>query len=210
MVKVGPPFPSAVTTETRSHRTASLEPGDLGLTPCAKWARRVTRAARRLDRPSAAIPSVNLCASVSNLCETSIGLGALLVQRSRVGVMRGHALAAIAVLATSAALAEDRCTSLTETGMAAVANLELRQIRVEKLRASLPPQPSAHQKGELASAIANLSRAARSLSSLVSEAVRANCPVADPLVEAESTSEEVVAEVQAPDEVETTGSVAPH
>ncbi len=123
--------------------------------------------------------------------------------------MKRHALAAIAVLATSTALAEDRCTSLTETGMAAVANLELRQVRVENLRASLPLQPSAHQRGELNSAIAELSRAARSVSSLVSEAVRANCPVADALVEAKSTSEEVVAEVQFPDEVEATGSVAP-
>ena len=119
------------------------------------------------------------------------------------------ALALMAMLATSTALAEDRCTSLTETGMAAVANLELRQFRVETLRANLPPQPSAQQKGELASAIADLSRAARSVNSLVSEAVKANCLVADALVEAESTSEEVVAEAQAPGEVEATGSVAP-
>ena len=52
--------------------------------------------------------------------------------------MKEHALVAIAVLATSAALAEDRCASLTESSMAAVANLELRQISVENLRASLP------------------------------------------------------------------------
>ena len=123
--------------------------------------------------------------------------------------MKGHALVAIAVLATSAALAGDRCASLTETGMAAVANLELRQIRVENLRESLAAQPSARHKGELARATADLSRAARSVGSLVSEAVGANCPVADALVEAESTTEEVVAEVQALEEVDTTGSVAP-
>ena len=123
--------------------------------------------------------------------------------------MKGHALFAIAVLATSAALAQDRCASLTETGMAAVTNLELRQIRVENLRASLPAQPSARERGELARAAADLRRAARSVGSLVSEAVRANCPVADALVEAESTTEEVVAEAQAPEDVETTGSVAP-
>ena len=45
---------------------------------------------------------------------------------------------------------------------------------------------------------------------LVSEALRANCPVVDALVEAESIMEEVVAEAQTPDKVETTGSVAPH
>jgi len=126
-----------------------------------------------------------------------------------VAIMKGHALVAIAVLATSDATAEDRCASLTETGMAAVTNLEVRQIRVENLRASLPAQPSVRQKGELTRAIADLSRAARSVHSLVSEAVSANCPVGDALVEAQSTTEEVVAEAQAPEEVETTGSVAP-
>ena len=121
--------------------------------------------------------------------------------------MKGHALVAIAVLATSAATAEDRCASLTETGMAAVTNLEVRQIRVENLRANLPAQPSVRQKGELTRAIADLSRAARSVHSLVSEAVSANCPVGDALVEAQSTTEEVVAEGQAPEEVETPGHV---
>ena len=58
------------------------------------------------------------------------------------------------MLATSAALAEDRCASLTETSLAAVANLEQRQIHVENLRASLPVQPSARQPGELTRAIA--------------------------------------------------------
>jgi hypothetical protein len=124
--------------------------------------------------------------------------------------MKGHVLVAIAMLATFSALAEDRCASLTETSMAAVANLELRQIRVEDLRASLPAQPSARQKGELIRATTDLTRATRAVDSLVSEALKANCPVADALVEAESTTEEVVAEAQTPDEVETTGSVAPH
>jgi hypothetical protein len=85
----------------------------------------------------------------------------------------------------------------------------LRQIRVENLRASLPAQPSARQKGEHISATKDLARAARAVDSLVSEALRGNCPVADSLVEAESTMEEVVAEAQTPDEVETTGSIAP-
>ena len=124
-------------------------------------------------------------------------------------MMKVHALVALPVLATSAALAEDRCARLTETSMAALANLELREIRVENLRASLPAQPSRRQTGELARASADTSRAARSVGSLVSEAVRASCPVADALVEAESTTEEVVAEAQAPEEVETTGSIAP-
>jgi hypothetical protein len=124
-------------------------------------------------------------------------------------MMRRHALAALAMLATSAALAEDRCAGLTETSMAAVANLETRQVHVENLRASLPAQPLPRQTGELTTATADLARAARALESLVSAALKANCPVADTLVEAESTSEEVVAEAQAPEDVETTGSIAP-
>ena len=60
------------------------------------------------------------------------------------------------------------------------------QVRVENLRANLPAQPSAR---------------------LV---LKANCPVANTLVEAESTTEEVVAEAQASEGMETTGSVAPH
>src|SRR5215208_5242935 len=112
-------------------------------------------------------------------------------------MMKGYALVAIAMLATSAAPAEDRCDNLTETSMAAVANLELRQVRVENLHASLPTQPSAQQKGELTKATSDLARAARAVDSLVGEALKANCPVADTLVEAESTTEEVVAEAQA-------------
>ena len=123
--------------------------------------------------------------------------------------MRTYRLVAVAVLATSAALAEDRCASLTETSMAAVANLETRQTQVDSLRASLPAQPSTRQKGELARATAELSRAARSVETLVSEAVRMDCPVADALVEEKSTTEEVVAAAQAPEDVETTGSLAP-
>ena len=125
--------------------------------------------------------------------------------------MKEVAIAALAVLVSTSALAQDRCKSLMETGQAAVTNVETIQGRYITLRAQAD---SPRTRGEIRRVAADLERAYRTVGQLIREAMNIHCEYAEGFVEAEIATEDMIVAIRAEqtliaavDEPLTTGSI---
>jgi hypothetical protein len=108
--------------------------------------------------------------------------------------MKEVAIAALAVLVSTSALAQDRCNSLMESGQAAVTSVETLQGRYITLRAQAD---GPRTMGEIRRVAADLERAYRTVGQVIREAMAAKCESAEGFVEAEVATEDMIVAIRA-------------